>query len=344
MSPRRERASGWRRFVAPVVHRRRTNDVGHELLGPEQFSAADRDATKSEHRWVFPVDSTEHTLTGDLRALFEQVRNDPRIEKIVLTRSRHIDLPGTNVTVVPLMSAEGQRRLIDAKTVFVTRSLSSDLPWPISTEHHRVIHIGDETPAEAERPGYTAVVAAGRFDALTKVADFWPLKFDHVWATGMPRHDFLTCRSVELPDDLRVQEDELRTLIGDRGLVLVLVRGAALPDPSRLPPQDGATVWGVRGTATSVFSSALDLGTRSFPDLEVLLRVASMLVSDDPARLNDFRMLGRPVVDLTEPSPPSDQETDPPRLTDQVHHGAAARVASRVRELSEQAQQTSPDR
>ena len=43
---------------------------------------------KFDHWWAFPVCAYDHTLAGNERAVFEEVRDDPSIKKIVLTRSR----------------------------------------------------------------------------------------------------------------------------------------------------------------------------------------------------------------------------------------------------------------
>ena len=55
-----------------------------------------------DHWWAFPVCAYDHTFAGNERAVFEQVRDDPSIKKIVLTRSRRVDVAGENVVVAPL--------------------------------------------------------------------------------------------------------------------------------------------------------------------------------------------------------------------------------------------------
>ena len=73
------------------------------MLGDE-FKEEDGWAPKFDHWWAFPVCGHEHTLTGNERAVFEEVRHDPSVKKVVLTRSRRVDVDGENVVVLPLLS------------------------------------------------------------------------------------------------------------------------------------------------------------------------------------------------------------------------------------------------
>ena len=68
---------------------------------------------KFDHWWAFPVCAYDHTFAGNELAVFDDVRDDPSIKKIVLTRSRPVEATGENVpVVVPLDSAEGQFYLL----------------------------------------------------------------------------------------------------------------------------------------------------------------------------------------------------------------------------------------
>ena len=60
----------------------------HRPLTWERFRIEDRWAPKFDHWWAFPVCAYDHNLGGNERAVFEHVRDDPSIKKIILTRSR----------------------------------------------------------------------------------------------------------------------------------------------------------------------------------------------------------------------------------------------------------------
>ncbi len=55
-------------------------------------SALDRATPTYDHWWAFPVCAYDHTFAGNERAVFEMVRDDPSIKKIILTRSRKIEV------------------------------------------------------------------------------------------------------------------------------------------------------------------------------------------------------------------------------------------------------------
>src|SRR3546814_6984475 len=77
------------------------------------------DLPKCDHWWAFPACVFNDTFAGNERALFEEVRNDPSIKKIVLTRKKRIDIDGKNVVVVPLNSPDGQFYLLRARQIFI---------------------------------------------------------------------------------------------------------------------------------------------------------------------------------------------------------------------------------
>src|SRR3546814_17103116 len=76
------------------------------------------DLPKFDHWWAFPACVFNDTFAGNERALFEEVRNDPSIKKIVLTRKKRIDIDGKNVVVVPLNSPD-RKSVVWGKSVSV---------------------------------------------------------------------------------------------------------------------------------------------------------------------------------------------------------------------------------
>jgi CDP-glycerol glycerophosphotransferase (TagB/SpsB family) len=138
-----------------------------------------------------------------------------------------------------------------------------------------------------------------------------------MWPTGLPRNDFVVCDGDRLPEDLGVEEQRLRDLVGDRRLVLFLPTFKDGQAESYYDFSDAELKWladwcerhnvvlGVRehmaDTATMYSRSlgsigALNLGAGRFPNVEVLYRVGSALVSDYSSCLVDFLLTGRPVV------------------------------------------------
>lgn len=298
------------------------------LLNRAELPAEDRATPRFDHWWAFPVSTTEQTLTGNERAIFEQVRYDPSIRKVVLTRSRELDLPGENVVVLPLASRAGQEHLVRCGEVFVRHGVDLVLPWELVLDQHRVIDVGAGLPVpaaareakhllsplappRAARPQRNVVVT-DRSDDTTATAA--PTTGDgdravEVWATGQPRHAFLLRPEAELPDDLRAALASLRGELAGRRLLLWHTPHGSAPtglDRAQVAAlgawaERNAVALGVRTNADAHRLAELDpllLTVRRYPAIEVLLRAADLLVTDDAQVLAERLVTGRPVVVL----------------------------------------------
>jgi hypothetical protein len=297
-------------------------------LSKKEFRVENRVSPRFDHWWAFPVPTGEPSLTGNERAIFEEVRHDPSIRKIVLTRSREVDLAGDNVVMVPLDSRSGQELLVRAGHVFVRHSADLTFPWELDMAQHRVIDVGAGLPrprANSQqhplslsptaprrgpaRPERHVVVTTSSLDAMPVETRDGTSAAVEVWATGQPRHAFLLRPEDHLPDDLRAELADLRAEIAGRRFVLWLPAGG-----TRIPGLGGTeiavladwaqrtgTVLGVRSNLDGHLFTDLDpllLMPRRFPDVEMLLREADLLVTDNSHYLADFLLTGSPVVVL----------------------------------------------
>lgn len=307
----------------------------HTALTLDRFRVEDRWAPKFDHWWAFPVCAYDHTLAGNERAVFEQVRDDPSIKKIILTRSRRVDLAGDNVVIVPLMSRDGQHYLARARQIFVKHGPHVNAHWPISPLSHNFVNLWHGIPIKRfgsasveitpslekslrrNNGGCRAVVTSSRLDTLAMTTAFWPLSYPDMWNTGLPRNDYISCPAERLPADLRTAELRLRAELGDRRLVMFLptfkdrqATGYYQFSPAELEQLADwmarhHAVLGVREHMADKARTywhqlaplgSIDLSTRRFPDLEVLYRVADGLVSDYSSCMIDFMLTGRPLA------------------------------------------------
>lgn len=318
----------------------RTADDGsiedpYEGLSHKQFRRLDAMTPTFDHWWVFPVCAFDHTFAGNERAVFEEVRDDPSIKKIILTRSRPVHVDGENVVCVPMGSPEGQYYLARAKQIFVKHGPTINVTWPVDPLTHNFINLwhgiplkrfGSATidPQPAEWAGMLAsntrtrsVIASSRMDALAINAAFYPASYPDVWPTGLPRNDFVLRSDGDLPSDLRDAADRLREEVAGRRLVLFLPtfkdgQAEAYYDFSE-DEVSRLTAWARRHDAVigvrqhmadkaKTYAKLLepvgtiDLSSARYPDLEVLYRVADALVSDYSSCLVDFMLTGRPVI------------------------------------------------
>ena len=116
------------------------------LLTAAEFTAEDEVTPKFDHWWAFPVCAYDHTFSGNDRAVFEAVRHDPSIKKIVLTRSRRIHVEGENVVVVPLASPEGQHHLLPGRADLRQARPRVNTTYPLSPTTHNFINLWHGIP------------------------------------------------------------------------------------------------------------------------------------------------------------------------------------------------------
>ena len=297
---------------------------------------ATRRQPKLAHWWAFPVAPDTHRLDPGARAVFEVVRDDPTIRKVVLTRSRRFDLDGENVVVAADRARrEGQAELARCREIL----RRPDAARPRSTcrcrrTAHHFVHVGSGLPIGPPR-----CRAAPRLDAPSSDArrattgactrwwrparpTRWPRRpprrssLHQLWLTGLPRHDLVTRACDGLPDDLRAPEQELRDRLGrpPAGRA-VAATGSARPHPSTTAERDWLAAWcrrhdvvlGVREGAVDRAGQpdtqtarrrigAWGSSPRRVPDPSVVLRVADAVVTDDADEAVDFLLTGRPLL------------------------------------------------
>jgi hypothetical protein len=299
--------------------RGRTVTPGRPLLG-YGFRSMSREAPKLAHWWAFPVDRTTHRLPVGSRAVLEAVREDPSIRKVVLTRSRRLDLVGENLVVLPLGSRDGTEQLARCGQVLLDGYPDLQLEVPMPAAWHRFVHVGGGLPIGP--PGLTADelegesrlaarAVASHAEALARAAASLRVGLEHLWLTGLPRHDLLV-RST-LPPDLAQEETTLRDRLGGRRLLVLWPRpGAAAPmlEPVQL---DRLASWagehgvlvGVRETVvdradswTHALGPVVGIGVspRAVAHGSTVLRVADVVVTDEADEAVDVLLTGKPLL------------------------------------------------
>jgi CDP-glycerol glycerophosphotransferase (TagB/SpsB family) len=310
----------------------------HDPMPRSAFRREDLRTPKFDHWWAFPVCAYDHSFAGNERAVFEEVRDDPSIKKIILTRSRRVEAKGENVVIVPLESRDGQYYLLRSGQIFVKHGPMINVPWPLAPTLHNFINTWHGIPLKRfglpsvkmsdrsreviirNNGGSRAVVTSSRMDSLAMSAAFYPASYPDMWPTGLPRNDFITRPEERLPADLRAALDRLRGEAAGRRIVMFLPtfkEGQAdayyhfTPEQiSRLRVwlEENNAVLAVRehmADLARTYSSMLaptgpiDMSSRRYPDLEVLYRAADVLISDYSSCLVDFQLTGKPVISFT---------------------------------------------
>lgn len=300
-----------------------------QVLEGRDFRRRDAATPTFEHWWAFPVSADQHTLPPNSRAIFEEIRDDPSIKKIVLTRSRDVSLTGENVVVLPLTSPEGQEHLCRAGQVFVQDRPHASLGRSLSTDHN-VIVVGEGVALErtapttsweplpqlAPRRRIRAALGSSRVGQLAAGVLSPELDYEDLWLTGQPSLDFLQTSRDRLPRDMRLEEERLREQLDGRRLLLYAPSHRSadhrLADPfteheiAHLSTwcADRGVVLGVREdvrdqsrrTTTLLHEVSLDLSVRRYTHVHVLLRSVDVLVTDWHHLMTDFLVTGRPLV------------------------------------------------
>lgn len=294
----------------------------------KEFRTLDRRTQVDPLCWAFPVAPDDHRLPPNSRAVFEAVRHDPSITKVVLTRSRAVDLDGENVVVAPLLSPEGQQHLFRCGEVFVRHDARRTLGDHLSPDHrlHLVrdgLLLGREgRPSGPERRvsrrpvnRWHSVLTSSALDQLAVLALNYPVLYQQGWRTGVPAHDFLLCAADKLPADLAQTEQEVRGELDGRRLLLVVPERRGRDRSGRLFTdnevaalrrwsEEAGTAVGVRehpldlerATSRQLSSFALDLSVHRHPSTHAVLRAADAVLTDYSGTALDFAVTGRPVV------------------------------------------------
>lgn len=210
---------------------------------------------KRADHWAF---ATHHLHTNrfieNQRAMFEAVKRDPAIRKIVFYRGQTPDLQiedAVRYEVVRHGSLRGLLLLARCKVVFLTHSVSMDysLRWEggrfsilklamgarlvVNLWHgiplKRLLYAANEATSRhtdrmkyrvKERRGYAGLIASSDIDSYAMAAMFYPLNYRQIWSTGLPRNDFLTQEEERLPRYIRDSLQLIRRKRQARKLVL----------------------------------------------------------------------------------------------------------------------------
>ena len=300
----------------------------------EEMRSEDLKTPKYDHWWAFPVCSYSHLFSDNTRALFERVKNDPAIKKIILTRSAHIKVEGVNVVIVPLHSYEGQSYLLRARQVFLRHGVRSNVGYPLSSDLHNFHNLWHGIPLkrigyasldqaetlkdqEVQNKRLRSVIASSDVDHLAMTAAYWPLNFHDIWVTGLPRHDIILAPEDQLPKDFAPRTQRLKDRLQGRKFMLFAPTFRADQANGYYSFSDAEVqqlanwlnanniVMGIRehmADTTRLYSSQLlgncffDVSERHYPDIELLYRHADMLLTDYSSCFIDFMLTGRPMA------------------------------------------------
>lgn len=290
---------------------------------------------KSKCIWCFSTwQNYPHTM-DNVRAVFEVVKNDPEIIKVILLQGQAAPtwaVEGVNVKFVQELSLQGVFYLARAKVYLMGTSLQGFTNFhALVGSRHKIIQlwhgiplkrIGKLFPPEtfwqAETGKYSATVCSSPSDQVFMQQAFSPLPLDCVWQTGLPRNDFILAADDQLPNDYQAELERIRAKVGDRFLVLYAptwrdsldkvyqfskdeqkqLNAVLLEHNAVLAIRGHANV---RGRVAYDDVSALEniIYVNDVPDANLLLKEAGALITDYSSIYIDFLITNRPIVYFT---------------------------------------------
>jgi len=307
---------------------------GQELLTDDEFIGLDKKSIVDKNLWIFPVCGFNHNLDDNTRAVYNRVKDDVSIKKVILYRSKFIDVEGENVEKFPLHSRKGQEALIKSGAIFIKHTVWRNTFFPIDTKKHKCINLWHGIPLKRigfasrdlqgildklklEHQKCIAAIASSSIDRMAMASTFYPLTYNDIWVTGLPRHDFIMRKEKKLPFDMLKEINNLRMELKGRRLILFAPTFRNNSDSGyyiysskgkkKLYKllKDNNAVLGIRehmADSKNSYSNELvgrniiDLSSTRYPNIEILYRLADILITDYSSCFIDFMLTGKPMV------------------------------------------------
>ena len=324
-----------------IYNHMRINHVGdsplNDLYSNDEFFEVDKVVCKNDNWWVFPVCAFNHTLSGNLRSIYEAVKDDLSIKKIILYRSRSVDYDGKNVEYVPLISRVGQELLMRSRVIFIKHSINVNIGFRIDLNDRYIINLWHGIPLKRicyasidhqheldtvykENARSDFVISSSEIDRMAMACGFYPLDYNQVWLTGLPSNDLIIKADNELPIHILKKIEWLKNTLSGKRIILFAptFRKINLRDEFRFSQlekeilinfmEDNNLVFAVRKHIAqrdySYLDDLLDLGAlnlndRLFPDIEAIYHCADILVTDYSSVIFDFILIKKPIVSFS---------------------------------------------
>lgn len=209
---------------------------------------------KSKTKWGFAV----HHIKSDqfienARAVFEEVKNDVTIKKILFTRDGSTEFyikDAVNFELVNIKSLKGLNYLLQCGVLFVTHSISMDYSirygksnftvLKLNMDKRLVVNLWHGIPIKKlyalwnpivrqrldrvkfrrfERTKYAGLIASSDIDSYAMSTMFYPIKYENIWVSGLPKNDFLLKDEDKLPIYFKNQLVKIKNIKSGKRLI-----------------------------------------------------------------------------------------------------------------------------
>lgn len=199
----------------------------------------DKFIPKKNKYWIFPVYFIgKGNFCDNNLALYEKVKNNSDIKKIILTRDISVNIDGINTVIIPMKSLKAVWYLLRSNVIFIQHSLWLDLKSAkfqiieplsrkiINTWHgiafkdisHSNTGIINERSKKEMKNYY--ITASSDTDKKNMKKAFYLVDERNIWVTGLPRNDFLKVPLEKLPVNLKEEYKKILELKKNKKLFI----------------------------------------------------------------------------------------------------------------------------
>ncbi len=205
------------------------------------FDLSDFVIPKRNDYWIFPVYFLgKGNFSDNILAVFNQVKDDPNIKKIILQRENNIIVDGVNVVVVPMRSFKGTFYLLRSSIIIVQHSIFYELRYSLLKDallnKRKIINLWHGIPVKdisnielgfmnkdilLELPSHHIVTSSSR-DKINMIKTFYEVKEENFWITGLPRNDFLIIEEKKLSTEIKKDILNIREKVKGKKLLVYM--------------------------------------------------------------------------------------------------------------------------
>jgi CDP-glycerol glycerophosphotransferase len=286
---------------------------------------------KSKIILAFPVCYLNYQLFDNARPIFESIKNNPNITKIILYHGNsRPKIKGKKVYVVRLNSVLGLWWLFRSGVIFVRHCVIQDVGIPVVNSSRLVVNlfhgialknIGIQVSPDSITgcDPFGAIISSSVADKKTMLSSFKSSNTENVWITGLPRNDLLFCSRNHLWPGAKDELDRIEARLSGKKLILFAPTFRAnweswgdkggfykfsrdeLVELDDLAKKFGAVI-GIRThirEERSVLEAFDGLDVLVFNDIiepSLILKMTDILISDYSSIMVDFLLMRRPVL------------------------------------------------